>query len=138
DLIMNKSRLSGVSREIGIDVPDEVVLTTEADIGELERLRHPVICKPLYARHWRRAEVWSVVGRRKAVRSRTLADTRQFYKRVSPHEPRMLVQEWVPGGERNLLIFGSYCAAAGKPSAYFTARKRLQSPALSGDGTIVE
>jgi predicted ATP-grasp superfamily ATP-dependent carboligase len=50
----------------------------------------------------------------------------------------MNVQEWIPGDERNLLIFGSYRGRRGEILASFTARKRLQYPPLVGTGIVVE
>ncbi len=50
----------------------------------------------------------------------------------------MTVQEYVPGPESSLVIFGSYCRPGGEVRAYFTARKLLQAPPLRGTGVVVE
>ena len=53
-------------------------------------------------------------------------------------DPLVTVQEWVEGGEENLLVFGSYCGADHEVAGYFTARKSLQYPPLAGTGIVVE
>ena len=61
-----------------------------------------------------------------------------MYADFSALDPVVHVQEFIPGGERQLQIFGSYCGPDHEVVAYFTARKRLQYPALAGTGIVVE
>lgn len=138
DRAMNKDRLVEIAQSVGIRSPRAVVLEQAAEAERVRGLRFPCICKPVYARHWRKPGIWEAVGRQKAVKVETFDEFRALYDRVGPLEPQMLVQEWVPGGEEQLQIFGSYCARGGGVRAFFTARKRLQYPALLGTGIVVE
>lgn len=138
DRVLNKDRLFAVAATVGIRLPQGVTFT---DVGDVERARgllYPVICKPVYASQWRKPGIWEAVGRNKAVKFDSFADLARFHKGIATHDPRMTVQEWIPGGERSLLIFGSYCEAGGELTGFFTARKRLQTPALLGTGIVVE
>jgi predicted ATP-grasp superfamily ATP-dependent carboligase len=78
------------------------------------------------------------VGRQKVLRVDSFEQLASSYARFSDLDARVLVQEWIDGGEEDLSIFGSYCAEGGEVVAAFTARKRLQYPALAGTGIVVE
>jgi predicted ATP-grasp superfamily ATP-dependent carboligase len=101
-------------------------------------LRFPCICKPLYASQWRRVGIWEAVGRQKAMRVECFDELSSFYGKFAHLDPLVSVQEWIEGGEENLLIFGSVTSSEHEPVAFFTARKRLQYPPMAGTGIVVE
>ena len=136
--VMNKEALSAIAREAGIDVPRGVTVRKDDRIELAQTLRFPCICKPVYSSQWRRPGVWEAVGRQKAKFVSKFDELVAFYAGFSALDPVIQVQEWIPGGERQLQIFGSYCASDHEVVAYFTARKRLQFPALAGTGIVVE
>lgn len=138
DCVMNKDRLLSAAESIGIAVPKGVSLTDPSEMDRARALRYPCVCKPVYARQWRKPGVWEAVGRQKAIMVRSFNEFADLYHRISALEPQVTVQEWIPGSEEDLLIFGSYCTASGTVAAHFTARKRLQYPALMGTGILVE
>jgi predicted ATP-grasp superfamily ATP-dependent carboligase len=78
------------------------------------------------------------VGRQKALKVGSFEDLERFYRRFSDRDPVVSVQEWIEGGEEDLLIFGSVCSDRHEVLASFTARKRLQYPPLAGTGIVVE
>jgi len=82
--------------------------------------------------------MWDAVGRQKALRVNDYAELERFYGRFSHLDPVVTIQEWVEGGEESLQIFGSYCNSEHEVLAAFTARKKLQFPALAGTGIVVE
>jgi predicted ATP-grasp superfamily ATP-dependent carboligase len=136
--VMNKDALAATAREAGIDVPRGVTVREVEQIKLVQTLRFPCICKPVYSSQWRRPGVWEAVGRQKAKCVFSFEELVAFYAGFSALDPVIQVQEWIPGGERQLQIFGSYCASDHEVAAYFTARKRLQFPALAGTGIVVE
>lgn len=138
DRVMNKDRLFEAARRAGIDVPRGVTLTSLSDLALARSLRFPCVCKPLYASQWRHAKIWDAAGRQKAVKIATFAELQKFYAGITAMDPVATVQEWIPGTEKSLQIFGSYCGADHEVKAYFTARKRLQYPELIGTGIAVE
>ena len=66
------------------------------------------------------------------------ADLMAAYARIREHEPVATVQQYIPGPEENLVVFGSYCNSAGTVRAFFTGRKILQVPPLRGTGVVLE
>ena len=136
---MNKDACFEVASRCGIALPRTFTVSDAAALQGLEdRLTFPVIVKPLYARQWRRPGVWERVGRQKAAMIASFADLLQFYARIEPVAPVATVQEYIPGGDPQLLVFGSYCRPGGRVRAYFTGRKLLQDPPLKGTGLVVE
>lgn len=139
DAIMDKKRCQDVAASLGIVSPRTWALNSEADLAAIQaEATYPVIVKPLNAALWRKPGIWDAVGRQKVIRIERHEDLAAFHRRVAAYGSAMLVQEWIPGPEQNLLIFGSYRGRDGKIQASFTARKLLQYPELYGTGVVVE
>jgi len=138
DRIMNKDRCFAAASTCDIAVPRGVTLRSGQDLPLARDLRFPVVCKPLYASQWRKPGIWELVGGQKAVKLDDFDSLAALYGAVAPKDPIVTVQEWIPGPESNLVIFGSYADRSGDVVARFTARKRLQYPALLGTGVVVE
>lgn len=136
--VMNKDVLADAARTAGLRVPRSVTVREPMELEQARDLRFPCICKPLYASQWRRAGIWEAVGRQKARRVETFDELAEYYRGFANLDPLITVQEWVEGGEENLLVFGSYCGEDHEVAGYFTARKRLQYPPLAGTGIVVE
>lgn len=137
--VLDKDKTFEYAARCGISRPLSVTVRSPAELeAARESLRFPCIIKPLMASHWRKPGIWEAVGKQKAVKIESWEELRRFYARVSPVEPVATVQEWIPGGEENLVVFGSYCRGNGEVVCSFTGRKRLQYPALYGTGVVVE
>jgi predicted ATP-grasp superfamily ATP-dependent carboligase len=136
---MNKDACFEVAARCGIALPRTFTVRDSAALRDLEgRLTFPVIVKPLYAREWRRPGVWERVGQQKAAMIADFGSLTRFYAGIEEVAPVANVQEYVPGGDEQLLVFGSYCRPGGLVRAYFTGRKLLQDPPLKGTGLVVE
>ncbi len=137
--VLDKDRTFEYAERCGISRPLSLTVRSLAELDAArERLRFPCIIKPLMASHWRKPGIWELVGRQKAVKIEDWDSLRRFYARIEAAEPTATVQEWIPGGEENLVVFGSYCRGKGEAVCWFTGRKRLQYPALYGTGVVVE
>lgn len=136
--VLNKDIVAIAARESGVSVPRSVTVTRADELALARPLKFPCICKPVYATQWRKPGIWDAVGRQKVHRVESFEELEEFYASFSHLDPLVSVQEWVEGGETNLQIFGSYCSADHEVRAFFTARKRLQSPRLAGTGIAVE
>lgn len=136
--VLNKQSLFEVARSVGIDCPRSTEVADRAGLeGALANLALPLVVKPVYSRDWRRPEVRAIVAKSKAYVFERAEQVRALYLRIESLAPRVLVQEFVPGPDRNLLVFGSYVDRRGRPSAWFTARKVLQHPRICGNGVAV-
>jgi predicted ATP-grasp superfamily ATP-dependent carboligase len=136
---MNKDRCFAAARECGIALPQSFTINSGDELRQLENsIPFPAIIKPLYAKQWRRPGIWQTVQQQKAVHVENFEELQAFYALIEPLDPLATVQEYVPGPESSLVIFGSYCRPGGNVRAFFTARKLLQVPPLRGTGVIVE
>lgn len=139
DAALNKDKLVDIAAECGIPFPGNFTLRGPEDVPALrDKLSFPAIAKPIYASQWRKKGIWEAVGSQKVVRLGSFPELEAFYAKVSPFEKTMIVQEWIPGGDSNLVIFGSYCGRESEVKAWFTGRKRVQYPPESGTGVVVE
>jgi D-aspartate ligase len=139
DAALNKDLLVDIARECGVPFPGNFTVRGPEDLPALRGgLVFPAIAKPVYARDWRKPGIWEAVGSQKVVRLASYAELEAFYAKVSPFEKTLIVQEWIPGGDANLVIFGSYCGRDSEVKASFTGRKRVQYPPESGTGVVVE
>jgi predicted ATP-grasp superfamily ATP-dependent carboligase len=136
--ILNKANLYRVAGELDIPFPATAWIDTRADLERVSReLMFPVIAKPVYSTQWRKKEMWDLVGRQKAAVIDSFEELRRFHARIETIDPVMHVQEFVPGPDTDLVVFGSYMNARSGVSRYFTGRKVLQYPAGSGTGVAV-
>ncbi len=139
DAALNKDKLEAISEKLQIPFPRNFTIFSTDNLFKIkEKLKFPCIAKPVYASQWRKPGIWQAVGSQKVVKLNAYSDLETFYAKVSPFENSLIVQEWIEGGDENLVIFGSYCNRESKVEAFFTGRKRVQFPPQSGTGIIVE
>jgi predicted ATP-grasp superfamily ATP-dependent carboligase len=110
--------------------------------SDLQRVQQeiplPCIAKPVVASRWRHAAILRAVRGRKVVVFDRWSDLSAFYEHVASFDPEMLVQEFIPGTDEDLTIFGSYVGPDREVVRHFTARKVLQAPPGSGTGIVVQ
>jgi predicted ATP-grasp superfamily ATP-dependent carboligase len=92
----------------------------------------------LAAHLWRRNDNWKIVGGRKAIPLESLEQIFAEYEQISSADPRVLVQEMVPGNDDQLFVAACYLDKHSNLAASFTAQKLLQSPAVFGTGCVIQ
>jgi predicted ATP-grasp superfamily ATP-dependent carboligase len=97
----------------------------------------PCVVKPTKSVHWRERDNWNIVANRKAFRVSDLTELQGEYEQVANANPEVMLQEWIPGLDDELVIWGGYVRQRESPLAYFTARKLLQCPEEFGTGCVV-
>ena len=138
DVIMNKHRLAEEARAASVPTPLTMRLRTRDEVREAaSRFAYPVVAKAVYAQDWRKPGIADAVNRRKAVKIGSALELTQFFERVEPHHPDLLVQEWIEGADDQCMVLGAYRGRGGRLLGWFTARKMLQYPPEFGLGCIV-
>lgn len=136
--VLDKESLYAVAERLGVACPRSFWIRTPTNLLQaLAEIPMPCIAKPVSASDWRKPGIWEAVGRRKAVIFDEPAALQTFYAGICDLEPALSVQEFIPGDDRELVIFGAYFNAASGARAYYTARKILQLPPLAGTGVAV-
>jgi D-aspartate ligase len=137
--VIDKASLVETAIRAGVAVPRTMVLSGPDRIGLIaEKVGYPCVVKPVRSVDWRKGSNWQMVGGRKAYLAENEAQFRKEYELIGGITPELLVQEWIPGSNEKIVIFGGYIAHNGEPLAYFTARKLVQSPEDFGTGCVVE
>lgn len=120
--LMHKTQIDHFAASHGFKVPRTFSVRTEHDLDAcIAELSLPCILKP---------EVKTVAfvehSPRKAFYITSADELRQTWHQVIQWEPGVVVQEWIPGPETNLVFCLFYFDAAGHPLASFTGRKIRQ------------
>jgi D-aspartate ligase len=137
--VIDKASLVEAAIQAGVPVPRTVVVKETHQIPLVaEKVGYPCVVKPVKSVDWRKGGNWQKVGGRKAYLVTNEVEFREEYNRIASITEELLVQEWIPGSTERIVILGGYVGDNGKPLAYFTARKLVQSPEDFGTGCIVE
>jgi D-aspartate ligase len=128
-----------VAATLGIDAPATIAC---ASMAELERalpaLTFPAIVKPRFAYQWRRAGLWERIGGQKAFIVANADELRALYTRLAELASEVLIQEYVPGDDADIVVCCCCVGVDARLLGYFTGRKLRQNPPLIGTGSVVE
>lgn len=124
---LEKDQQAPLAEKAGFRIPKLFVLEKKAQLTEcVETLRFPVVVKPL-ARHT------EGVFHLKSVIVKTAEEFTQRISQYLDQPPTVLViQEFIPGSDNDILVFMGSCDAEGNVRAHITGRKKRQYPPFSG------
>jgi D-aspartate ligase len=123
----------------GVESPRCWLVQNEKDLARAaQEVEYPCVIKPLSSHLWRLQNNWERVGARKAIAIGSHQQLAAEYAQVLTADPRILIQEMVPGGDDQLFIAACYLNRQAELVASFTAQKLLQCPAGFGTGCIVQ
>jgi predicted ATP-grasp superfamily ATP-dependent carboligase len=138
-IVMDKYALAVAAEAAGVPTPKTAQATSELELDEaLRYVGLPCVLKPVSAANWRGGQNWQRVGQRKALLVGSRQELLDNYREVSVVNSIVLLQEWIPGAARQLLILGGYAGKDSQLLGYFTARKLVQSPDDFGTGCVVQ
>ena len=137
--LMDKLQLASIAHELSIAVPGTRACDSAGDLVRvLKTLRMPVVIKPRSAHLWRRKGAWEAVGFRNAIFANSAEKALAEYRALSAVSAEVLVQEYVAGDDRDIVVCCCCIGTSGECLGYFTGRKLRQSPPLFGTGCLVE
>jgi predicted ATP-grasp superfamily ATP-dependent carboligase len=108
------------------------------DLRKIEEVTYPCILKPLAAHLWRSGDNWEVVGGRKAIPVASREELLAEYAVIARAEPRVLIQQLIPGGDDCLVVAACYMDRQSRFQAGFNTQKLVQTPTGFGTGCIVQ
>jgi predicted ATP-grasp superfamily ATP-dependent carboligase len=137
--LMDKLELAALAEKQSILTPRTVVCASVEAAEQAGRtLAFPVVIKPRSAHEWRKKGIWDQVGARKAILAETPQDLVTEYRSLAPVSAEILVQEYIPGVDSDIVVCCCYIDRDGELLGHFTGRKLRQSPPLFGTGCLVE
>lgn len=128
DLLLDKTAFTAYAHKHDILVPQTHNLFNQEDLENISgALSFPVILKP-YVRtvNWRKAKL------SKAYYLTNIEDLRKLYAKIHLVESRLMVQEWIPGGDSNVFYCLVYFNDQSECLASFTGYKIRQWPVGTG------
>jgi D-aspartate ligase len=131
--LIDKQAFEVFARRHGLPVPRALAWE------ELERCEAPVLAKPKAKIDWERSRILlRVFGG--AGKARVYASGRELARDELARSMAddLLVQEYVPGGDRQLYSFHGYADEQGRLLAWFIGRKIRTYPALTGMSSFLE
>lgn len=142
--LLTKDGLDKVARGCQVQAPRTFQPRDEAElVALLDQLPYPVILKPAFSTSWLRPEIISMLRDSPLSNPPKVAlcpDREQLlrtYRQIAVYDPRMIVQEVIPGEDERLLYCCFYLDRQSRPLAIFSGRKLRVLPIGFGSATYV-
>lgn len=143
--LTTKDGLDSVSREFAIPAPQTFFLSADTDIREVAAaIPFPAILKPTESTYWHSPEITRLLrkgllqGRAKVILCQDPEELVSAFEQIAAYDPRMIVQEVIPGEDSRLVYAAFYLDRSGTPLGYFTGRKHRVIPTGFGSASFVE
>jgi predicted ATP-grasp superfamily ATP-dependent carboligase len=134
EMLLDKDSFIEFARENDFPVPQTFTLTSRDEaVAAGEALSFPCVIKPS-ARNPR----WRQQFEEKGFKVHGSDELLEVYDRTAPYAEKMLVQEWIEGGEDSLFSCNVYFDAGSRPLVTFVARKLRQWPPVTGQSALGE
>ncbi len=129
--VQSKRHQLEIAEAIGFPVPRTLHPMSRGEaLAAGEEVGYPLLVKPSANVDFKR------LYSRQAFRCENAAELQEAYELAAPHEP--MVQEFIPGGDRELYTLGSYLAPEGEPLGLFCGRKLRQTRGYMGSARVGE
>lgn len=138
--LLTKDGLDNAAARTDTPAPRTVAPAGRADVeAAADALTFPLILKPVESHDWKAPAVAELIGYgTKIVHCRDRGELLAHYDRIAAVNPRLIVQEFVPGDDRNLVYACFYIGRDGEPLGLFQGRKCRVLPPGSGSASYVE
>jgi predicted ATP-grasp superfamily ATP-dependent carboligase len=129
DFLMDKTAFYLWAQKHEFPVPESYVVQSESQLMHvLGDIEYPIVIKPIFrTRDWQMKSPVHKIYKLHCEREIALIDFNLFEA-----APRFLIQRWIPGGDANVHFCLIYLDRDGKELGYYTGRKLLQWPMLTG------
>ena len=137
--LVSKNGLSEVIEEKKLPGPFAKVIMNKNELESMgENITYPVLMKPAYSASWYLAEMVNLIGVRKVIVIENKKELEEWYNKVSPLDPRVILQELIPGEDANLYYVCGYYNKEGKLEAIFAGQKLRVTPIHFGSASFVK
>lgn len=137
--LVSKEGLAEIIEEKGLPGASSRTVMNEGELAHVSQgLTYPILMKPVYSPSWYRSEMVDLVGTRKVVVLEDKSQLERWYKVVSVVDPRVVLQEIIPGEDSSLYYTCGYCNREGKLEAVFAGQKLRITPIHFGSASFVK
>lgn len=136
---LDKARFFDFALEHRFPIPRTWCPASTEEVRQIaSKARFPLILKPSFPPSWGRDPLATQVQHKKALTLDTPADLEAWYRRIATTDPRLVIQDFVPGRDDRLYSLHVYMDQRARPLAWFTGRKLRTYPTYAGIGCFVE
>jgi D-aspartate ligase len=124
--LQSKEGFQQIAEAFQSPVPHAVILKSDTQFEELDKLQFPCVFKPL--------EQNEKYGHqfKKAYKVNNIDEVKNLYKDICKVEPRMIVQEWLEGPDSQIYFCLAFCNIQHEIVSSFTGRKIRSWPIQVG------
>jgi predicted ATP-grasp superfamily ATP-dependent carboligase len=138
--LLTKTGLDAIAQQHGIPAPRTLIPPDRAAVeAAAGQLLYPVILKPAESHAWKARSIVELIGvGTKVIPCQTPEELLTSYDRIAAHNPALIVQEFIPGDDADLLYFCFYLNRESEPLGIFAGSKRRVLPPGLGSASFVE
>ena len=143
--VLTKDGLHRVATRYKIPSPKVLLANSLEEIEAIgDRLPFPVVLKPAFSPSWLRDEIAVIVrenyisGPSKVVFCPNKDRLIEMYKKIAIYDPKMTIEEYIPGEDRDLVYFCFYLNRQSRVLASFAGIKERILPVGFGSATFVQ
>jgi D-aspartate ligase len=133
DLLMDKTAFHRWAEAHQFPVPESHVVESQTELNHvLKHIEYPIAIKPLF-----RTSDWQIKSPvDKILKLASRAELHDIRFDLFDCAPRFLIQRWIEGGDSGVHFCLVYVDRTGRELDYYTGRKLLQWPRLTGSTAI--
>ena len=136
--LISKSGSKELADKCHIDQPETYSPRTLAEVKNLtSHIEYPALFKPVYSRSWLGQKAASVVTGKVVVINSDEELIRE-YERLAQLDNRLVIQEMIPGPDKNLVYYIGYFDENSVPLASFVGIKERITPVHFGSASFVK
>lgn len=131
--LLDKVKLARFGLEHGLAIPRTQLLRDRRDAENIvNRLDFPVVLKPGI----RSSEWLAATAGRKVLRLESAGELLEAYDRCNHEHHELLVQEWIPGSDRDMFSLYTHRTSQGQVAGQVVVQKLRQWPPDTGVGSL--
>lgn len=137
--VVGKESVFDLCVKHGIPAPRTVYPKSKGEMIEAAKdIGFPCIMKPVLSPLWWAKDIAEVVGWGKVLMLESADQAAKVYDRLAPLNSEFIVQEIIPGDDKNLFYFVFYVDRNGAPLVSFAGQKLRVTPAHFGSASYVK
>jgi predicted ATP-grasp superfamily ATP-dependent carboligase/peptidoglycan/xylan/chitin deacetylase (PgdA/CDA1 family) len=137
--VVRKDTIFRLCIKHGIATPNTIYPRNKEEmVDAVKQIGTPCIIKPVLSPLWWKRDVAEIVNGGKVFRLETLDEAKRIYEKLAPLTDEFIVQEIIPGEDKNLFYFVFYVDREGNPLVSFAGQKLRVTPAHYGSASYVK
>jgi D-aspartate ligase len=137
--LTSKRRTFEIASHRGFPAPLTRFASHTEHVAEIGRdMRYPAIIKPEFSRDWSTPEASLRLSGARAITVGDEAELVSVYGRIAPYSRNVVVQEFIPGPDQNLIYWAGFVGPDSTTRGRFVGRKQRVTPVHVGSASFVE